>query len=572
MDNTDTGARSDKNNKGGWFMNLFAGAFLLAGLAVMFFVGLRPLFHHWQSGSWSTVPATVLNSQLHSHRGDKSTTYSVSARYRYRFANRSYTSDSVSLYGGSDNFDDYWQQLAGRLERARQRGYTVTAWVNPDNPGQAYLDRSLRWSAMIFGVAFGGVFALVGGGLMWFFNRAGRQQARDQLAGTLSSQEKSGHWIPVGMGVIFILLPSPALWAIPDELQKGNYPILLVLLFPLVGVGLIRMGWKMRNNYRYFGPSPLEPDPNPGQIGGQVGGEIRIGRALVDGDVMTLMLSCVRRRQSGSGKNRSTSESIIWQREQRPYVKAGATSSAIHFCFDVPDNLPATGGSSRNRVVWRVNLEGQQSGRKLSRTWELAMAQGQGESRFTLPEAHRRDSERETAMAALESASAQILVEQTGQGLRLYSAAGRHLGMKLGLLLFGCLFSGAGGFLLHQAAKEGFMLYLMAAVFGGIGLLVVFSALYMLGRSLETHIRGSEVRAVRRWLGVPLFQRQGRLLRADQIRLDSGMSTTQGTRKTEYMTLNAMLDGKKVRLAEGIAGRAAGEALQQSVLRVLRLA
>ncbi|EKF74224.1 hypothetical protein A11A3_09500 [Alcanivorax hongdengensis A-11-3] len=572
MDNTETGTGSDKKQKSGWVMNLFAGLFLVAGLALMVFVGLKPLFHYWQSGSWQQVPARVLSSELHRHRGDDSTTYSVTARYRYEFDGRSYTSNRASLYSGSDNFDDYWQQLAGRLERARLRDYAITAWVNPQAPSQAYLDRTLRWSAMVFGVTIGAVFSLVGGGLLWLFNRSSRQRQRDQVAGTLSSQETSGYWILIGMGAIFVLLPSPALWAIPEEWHKGNYAILAVLLFPLVGGGMLLAGWKMRRTFLYFGPTPLEPDPNPGQIGGQMGGEVRIGLPLTEDQIDTLMLSCVRRRQTGSGKNRSTSETIIWQREQRPLVQQGANGTRIQFCFDVPEGLPETGGPHDNRIHWRVNLEGRQQGRSLSRSWELPGLAGTGQSRFTLPEAHRRNSERQASLAAMESANAQIQVEQTGQGLRIYSAAGRHLGMKLGLLLFGGLFTAVGGFLLYQAASEGAMLYFMAVVFGGIGLLILFSALYMLGRSLETHVRGSQVRTVRRWLGIPLFQRQGQLLRADQLQLHSSLSTTQGTRKTEYMALSANLDGRKVRLAEGIAGRDAGEALQQSVLRVLRLA
>ena len=53
--------------------------------------------------------------------------------------------------------------------------------------------------------------------------------------------------------------------------------------------------------------------------------------------------------------------------------------------------------------------------------------------------------------------------------------------------------------------------------------------------------------------------------------LKTGMSSTSNGRQTEYMTLIAEVDGKKIRLAEGIAGREAGEALREAVLRTLRL-
>jgi hypothetical protein len=117
------------------------------------------------------VPATVLSSELHRHRSDGSSTYSVTARYRYSFQGQTFTSDQVGLYSGSDNVGDYWQQLSSRLDRARASNRALQAWVNPSNPTQAYLDRTFRWSTLIFGLTFGGVFALVGAGVMYLMRR-----------------------------------------------------------------------------------------------------------------------------------------------------------------------------------------------------------------------------------------------------------------------------------------------------------------------------------------------------------------------------------------------------------------
>ena len=210
-------------------------------------------------------------------------------------------------------------------------------------------------------------------------------------------------------------------------------------------------------------------------------------------------------------------------------------------------------------------------GRKLKRSWDIPVVAGQGQSRFRLPESHVMADQRERQVEALESANEQILVEQTGQGLHLQSRPGRHLGMKLALLLFGGIFAAVGTGLFIAAASEGFMLYLMGSIFGLIGYAIVGSTLFTLGRGLDVWIRGGEVRSLRRWLGVPLFTRKGQLLRAEQVVLKTGMSSTTNGRQTEYMTLIAEVDGKKIRLAEGIAGREAGEALREAVLRTLRL-
>ena len=179
--------------------------------------------------------------------------------------------------------------------------------------------------------------------------------------------------------------------------------------------------------------------------------------------------------------------------------------------------------------------------------------------------------ERDRELQALQSANEQIRVEQTGQGLYLESRAWRHLPMKLGLLVFGGIFAGVGTGLLVAAASEGIMLYFMGGIFALIGYLIVFSTLFTLGRSLQVWVRGSEVKIVRRWLGLPLYRREGRLLRAEQISLHAGMSSTSEGRKTEYLSLQAQVDGKTLRLAEGIKGREVAEALREAVLRALRL-
>jgi hypothetical protein len=566
----------NENKKAGVGGYLFGGIFLFAGLAVMMYVGLLPVGKYLLSGQWERVPATVLSSELHRHRSDGSSTYSVTARYRYSYQGQTFTSDQVGLYSGSDNVGDYWQQLSSRLDRARASNRALQAWVNPSNPTQAYLDRTFRWSTLIFGLTFGGVFALVGAGVMYLMRR-GRDPQTVSGTGQYSSREKSGHWLMVGFGAVFILLPSPAYLEVWKEVSRGNYMILLVLLFPLAGAGIALAGLRMRNNYRFFGPTPLALDPQPGQAGGQVGGSIQLGRALSAEQSVTVWLSCIRCYYSGSGKDRKTRESIRWQNRQRAWCRPVQSGTEIQFCFDAPADQPAT--RERDRSVsgrkdwirWRVELDGQVQGRTLKRSWDVPVEAGSGSSRYELPDSHVEADQRDRKMDALESANQQIEVEQTSEGLHLISRAGRNLGMKLGLLVFGCAFAAVGTFLFVQAAEEGFMLYIMGSIFGLIGYPMVLATLYTLARRLDAWVRGGEVRNQRRWLGIVLFRREGQLLNADQLVLESGMSSTSNGRKTEYMTLYAKVDGKKLRLAEGIAGREAGEALREAVLRTLRL-
>ncbi|WP_416391131.1 DUF3592 domain-containing protein [Alloalcanivorax xenomutans] len=563
-----------KGSKGpGCLLNGFAAAFLLAGLAAMYFIALKPLFHYWQTDSWERVPAQVLDSRLNRSTSDGSTTYSVSARYQYQYQGRTYTSESVSLYGGSDNFDDFWQRLARRLEQARLAQQPVLAWVNPDQPEKAYLERGLRSGSLVFGFAFGGVFALVGGGLLFFFNRRAKASGNPEGGGEpiYSSNQKSGHGFLIVFGLIFVLLPAPGYQSAIEGAARGDYAMLFIFLFPLVGLLVMAGGLVGRRRYKFFGPTPLTLDPDPGQAGGQVGGEILINRIVPHSGRFNVSLSCVHQETRGSGDDRRTDTTVLWQDEQNGYIESGMRDSRVQFCFDVPGDLPPTYQRGRQSVYWQVSMKGELDGRELHRDWSIPVIQGDVGSRFTLPESHVEEDRRQREEAALASAREQIVVKRTGQGLTVTSRAGRNLGLKLGLLLFGGIFAAVGTFLLVLALDEGGMLYLMAGAFGGVGYGLVALALYMLGRSLQVVIRGDEVRSRRRWLGIPLRQRRMRLRNADQLVLDSAVRSTTNGRVQEYMNLYAQDESGRVRVAEGIAGQQAGEQLREELLRELHL-
>jgi len=145
------------------------------------------------------------------------------------------------------------------------------------------------------------------------------------------------------------------------------------------------------------------------------------------------------------------------------------------------------------------------------------------------------------------------------------------MGMKLTLFLFGVVFAGAAAFLSWKALEEGGMLWLMAVVFSLFGYPMALGGLFTVGRSLTTEIRAGRVRTVRRWFGLPLWRRSMALGRADQLVLTAGVKSNDGRRHTEYLHLVAVEQGRKIRLAEDISGRAAAEALQASLIRLLGL-
>ncbi|TBW59616.1 DUF3592 domain-containing protein [Marinobacter halodurans] len=559
-------ARHERSaNKARWGVNLFGLVFLVAGLGVLVFSPLATLYEHVGSAGWVRVQATLNQIELHSHRGDDSTTWSVDATYTYRIGGHTYTGHRVGYDIGSDNIGDYQRQLVSRMRRISAQG-PVAIWVNPDDPAESYLVRELRWKKLLFGGLFGVVFAVAGVAVL-LLGRRRRRLAADPTE--IFSSQRYGHWVFGFMAFMFLAISLPGVLAVPDEFADGNWLVLLVLLFPLAGLWLARLAWVSRRNWRYYGPMPLRPDPAPGQVGGDVGGQIRLSRPEIDAP-WQVTLQCVR-VSIRSGKNSSRSERIIWQDRQVPYVHTEGPGAVVAFRFTPPAELPPSDDSGREQVLWRLVLDGPREPVALERTYELPVEPGTRSSAVTLPREHVERTERKAQVAATSAAAEQIDVEPWMDGWRIHSRAGRNLGFTLAVLIGGLFFAGAAVGLGIAAASEGFMLYMMAAFFGLFGFPMVLGGLFMLGRSLDVRIRQQQVRSVRAWCGMALWRRQGTLTRAGQLVLTSAGSANKGHRMTEYFHLEMNAAGKRIRIAEGLAGREVAEALRDNLVRLLRL-
>ncbi|MEE9335193.1 MAG: DUF3592 domain-containing protein [Granulosicoccaceae bacterium] len=157
-----------------WLSAIFGLIFLLAGLAAAYGSGGMMILGYFTSANWEEVPATIHTVELVSERGD-STTYSVKSSYSYEYNGRNYNSDRVSLSRGNDNIGRYWQDLARSL-RADQSSNEAFALVNPNDPTDSLLDRTLRWKSLVFASVFLLLFGGVGGFIMWASLRSSKSR------------------------------------------------------------------------------------------------------------------------------------------------------------------------------------------------------------------------------------------------------------------------------------------------------------------------------------------------------------------------------------------------------------
>lgn len=395
---------------------------------------------------------------------------------------------------------------------------------------------------------------------------------------TIYSNEKSGHWILMGIGFFFCLPFIFLASTLIEEVSAGKYGILFTLLFPLVGCGLIFSSWKMRKSFLYFGPTPLTPSPLIGQVGGQIGGRIEINKPWQERN-LDITLSCLHTYSTGSGDNSRSHTDVLWQVHDKPLDRANGNSSILEFVFDVPANKPTKDThNGRGSITWQVSIKGTIADKEFNRSWKIPTQVGHEQSTIVLPESHKDKTRSAKLKQAESSIEQQIHTQKTAMGLDIVSDQGRNKSMSIMMTLFGAVFTAAGCFLFFQAAQGEAMLWLMAPIFFAIGALILAYGVFLLGRKLECKIIDDQLHTRRSFFGKVIYTRQGKLTSPDQLILKSTMSSTSNGIKTEYMGIYAKVDingpngaiNKEIKMVEGIEGRPAGEAMMRKLSNHLK--
>ena len=127
-------------------MAAFFAVFLLAGAGFsLFFV--RPAMKVLAARSWQSTPCTIVSSEVRSHAGDDSTTYSVDVLYTYTFNGREYKSNQYQFLGGSTGGYSEKERIVRRLPPLTR----TLCYVNPEEPAEAVLNRDFS-PAYAFGL------------------------------------------------------------------------------------------------------------------------------------------------------------------------------------------------------------------------------------------------------------------------------------------------------------------------------------------------------------------------------------------------------------------------------------
>ncbi len=559
--------------KKSWLGVVFGSLFVIAGLVAGYGIAVNMLIGYVQSGQWVEVSATLHEVNLITKSGD-STTYTVKGSYSYDYEGVTYQGDRISLSSGSDNFGTYWKDLARTLQ-AGKNSNEASVFVNPSNPSESVLDRTLRWQSIVIGAIFLFSFSSAGVCFIWFSlrqNNKTKDRATYDPGVGMDSSEKYEHWITLFIGVVTTAIcVTLSVSVLPDALRDGEYGAAFLLLFVVVGLGLIFYAFKRHQAFRRVGPTPLFLDPFAPGVGGELGGHFSITVANITELANTkaplhATLQCTRITRSKSRNNRSSNRTVQWQKVAPVYVKQTADGLNGQFLFEIPsDCAPTEDLSDRESIEWAVVVEGEFTSASLGqfeRSWVVNVGDigARAGGRVNIPagflEKERQASEERVLAAAIE----QVPVTEDSQNLYIYSRASQSPKSTLAAAFVGILFAGYGLFTAVQGWGAG---YIFICIGGAVTMLLLF----WVGKSVDVKIdkKSLVLFTQHKWFGYVYAKHQGVVADDDQFIIRHTMTKSTKTKSFEYYAINFKADKKTIRIVDGIEGKHHALALIQTV-------
>ncbi len=368
--------RQSGSRVGGGCVSLFFGIFLLAGLGFLFPFA-KAAWQMVESRGWEEVDCRVVSSRLGSSSDDDGTTYRVEITFEYAYLGEERTGDRHDFLSSMYTSGSKGKQ---RLVDRYSAGSSCRAWVDPQNPSQAVLDRGPS-AAMGFAL-IPLVFVLVGGGgvaagLGWgFFERLGRKGAKPSQVGravTPSREIPSGPLVlkpamgPVGKvvgilavagfwnGIVGIFVVQ--LWKDWSSGAFDWFRFLFLIPFELIGLGLL--GAIPYVVLQSFNPRAiLELDRSNLALGDEVDLRWRFRGRTARLRRLTLRLKGQESASYTVGTDTRTvtstfHEEIVFETRHLQAMKIGAARLRI------PGDSMHTFKAPRNRIEWCLELHGE---------------------------------------------------------------------------------------------------------------------------------------------------------------------------------------------------------------------
>jgi len=553
---------------------LFCGMFAAAGIGIFISQSIPMITSYSDARSWEPINAQLLEHNLKTNRSDDGTTYTATARYTYEYRGDSYTSNKVGFSQGSDNIGSYHQDINTRLYNIKRNGQPLTVWVNPNNPNESVIDRSLRWGMLLFSSLFLFLFGGIGVGgmvLLYKFRNAGEKTANTDTSQPWldysewsnkprKSSAQAGSRVLLVFALIWNLISFSSLIGVYNALQDGDYAVLIILLFPAVGIFLFYLWYKANRSYKSTGPILLSLDPYPGSIGGEMGGVLRFAKRLPHAPKnLEVTLKCVYQYNSG----KKTRYESVWETSMVPQLENGLDGQEVRFCFDVPEDVPLSDPPLQMPGhQWEVHLSGtvfngnSGGGIELERTYDDIPMFVTGQQSSIRDRAAHADTSMVTQSVIDDLVESALDVKSDVRGHVLHYAAFRNA-WALMFFVVGMVFFTIGFFIPSL---------IFNTIFPILGGSFALLAAYSYANSLDVLIRADGIRSQRVIFGYKCKEKFLPSYSFSEFKAKKSHSTTSGSNTTQYFSIVAHgKAGEKLTVAEDLKGKREADAAIQKL-------
>ncbi len=432
----------------------------------------------------------------------------------------------------------------------------------------------------LVGVLVSLFFALIGGGIIYasiYGTRKLKEQAaveqsrpespwlwrKDWAASRAESKNRNsiwGLWIAAvfanTIALTLAVSTLPALWRSSDP--KAFFPLMFCV------AGLILAGAAIRSSIRRkrFGLTYFQSSSLPFSPGRTLRGTIHLRFNTDAKHGIDLRLSCVRQTVTGSGNNRSTRQSVLWQADKnvpRESLMPGPSGDAmIPVEFGIPsDAYESNHDEPNDQVLWLLHAEADIPGVDYSDDFELPVFRLTPLPTATAAQtsAFRSEAQDADIPPAFQSdasdvpapAHPKVLVSAAPNGgTQFYFRPFRNPVQVLVLILITAAWTGLVYFLAHSRAP-----WFFAPTFGLFDLVLIYGLIQTATGSSRIEVGNGRIFLRRAVMSVGPTRE---IPFSDIARILVVTSAQQGTQPSYSLRLQTK-DGKKLTLADMIGDR-----------------
>ncbi len=366
---------------------IFGFVFFAVGVAVSYFMLVRPLINIFQARNWIETPCKVISANVQSHDSDDGTTFSVDILFEYCIDEKSYRSNRYDFMGGSSSGYTGKKEIVDRYLRMEN----PTCHVDPGDHQNAVLMKDLAWKYAVG--LFPMIFVVVGLGIMiagvsklrkaaksplgqeWLprrsresdFTSQASSEYRDNLSPPLGDSFCLKPLTPPSykfLGILFFCLFWNGLISffvvtMVNGFRMGRPEwILTLFLIPFEIVGLCLLGAVVYNFMALFNPqfkfSVRPPDLSPGSSG-KLEWETRGGTSRTR--ILTIKLVGREEATYAKGTNTQTDKKIFFEKEifNSSDVNAIGTGQTA---IEIPAETMHSFEAENNKIIWTIEMHG----------------------------------------------------------------------------------------------------------------------------------------------------------------------------------------------------------------------